>query len=287
MFSEPCEHCRGRGVLVHMDPVDEKRRGGNGGGSNGNGNGGGRREQNRQEQNRQEQNRQERADRDRARKDDVAETEETAEAAEVADSLSFAMLSVLEALGPVERAAFLLREVFGYGYDEVAAVLDRYEPACRQIVARARARVEAGRPRRTVARDEHRRVLERLARGTHKPALVIDVDAGQTEWPELTAFRDRVTLGAAARPASATGSGPPVARPSVTSTTSGLRAGSRSRSTRSTSWARSSPAASGVRPPVGRVSSRAAAASTDEVGGRDTSAADPRNVTSPTLSRRW
>lgn len=51
------------------------------------------------------------------------------------------------------------------------------------------------------ARDgAHRRVLERLARGTHKPALVIDVDAGQTEWPELTAFRDRVTLGAAARP---------------------------------------------------------------------------------------
>ncbi|WP_019588792.1 hypothetical protein [Deinococcus apachensis] len=52
------------------------------------------------------------------------------------------------------------------------------------------------------ARDAaHRRVLERLARGTHKPALVIDVDAGQTEWPEVTAFRDRVTLGAAARPA--------------------------------------------------------------------------------------
>ncbi|QYG91700.1 RNA polymerase sigma factor SigJ [Iamia sp. SCSIO 61187] len=88
--------------------------------------------------------------------------EDGAEAAEVADSLSFAMLSVLEALGPVERAAFLLREVFGYGYDEVAAVLDRSEPACRQIVARARARVEAGRPRRTVARDEHRRVLERF-----------------------------------------------------------------------------------------------------------------------------
>lgn len=83
-----------------------------------------------------------------------------ASAAEVADSLSFALLSVLEALGPVERAAFLLREVFGYGYDEVARVLDRSEPACRQLVARARRRVEAGRPRRTVAAEEHRRVLD-------------------------------------------------------------------------------------------------------------------------------
>lgn len=52
------------------------------------------------------------------------------------------------------------------------------------------------------ARDAaHRRALERLAGGTHRPSLVIDVDAGQTEWPELSAFRDRVTLGAAARPA--------------------------------------------------------------------------------------
>ncbi|TDE86613.1 hypothetical protein [Deinococcus sp. S9] len=52
------------------------------------------------------------------------------------------------------------------------------------------------------ARDmAHRAALERLAAMTHKPTLVIDVDAGQTEWPELGAFRDRVTLGAASRPA--------------------------------------------------------------------------------------
>lgn len=52
------------------------------------------------------------------------------------------------------------------------------------------------------ARDAaHRGALERLAQGTHKPALVLDVDAGQTGWPELAAFRDRVTVGAAARPA--------------------------------------------------------------------------------------
>ncbi|HEU5152309.1 MAG TPA: RNA polymerase sigma factor SigJ [Iamia sp.] len=91
-----------------------------------------------------------------------------ATAAEVADTLSFALLSVLEALGPVERAAFLLRDVFGYGYDEVAAVLDRSEPACRQLVARARKRVEAGRPRRAVAGDEHRRVLDRFLAATRQ-----------------------------------------------------------------------------------------------------------------------
>ncbi|WP_034386207.1 hypothetical protein [Deinococcus sp. YIM 77859] len=52
------------------------------------------------------------------------------------------------------------------------------------------------------ARDgAHRAALTRLAALTHKPALVIDVDAGQTEWPELKAFRDRLTLGATARPA--------------------------------------------------------------------------------------
>jgi RNA polymerase sigma-70 factor, ECF subfamily len=96
--------------------------------------------------------------------DDVLE--DGAAAAVLADGLSFALLSVLEALGPVERAAFLLREVFGYGYDEVAAVLDRSEPACRQLVARARKRVEAGRPRRAVARDEHRRVLDRFLAAT-------------------------------------------------------------------------------------------------------------------------
>lgn len=91
-----------------------------------------------------------------------------AAAAVTADTLSFALLSVLEALGPVERAAFLLREVFGYGYDEVAAVLDRSEPAVRQLVARARKRVEAGRPRRSVERDEHRRVLERFLAATRQ-----------------------------------------------------------------------------------------------------------------------
>src|SRR5262249_6132596 len=91
----------------------------------------------------------------------------------------------------------------------------------------------------------------------------------------------------AARCALATGSAPPVARPSVTRTSSGRRRGSRMRSARSRSPARSRPAASGVRPPVGSADSRAAAASTENVGGSATSAPPPRNVTMPTLSRRW
>lgn len=85
-----------------------------------------------------------------------------ARAAEVADTLSFALMVVLESLGPVERAAFLLREVFGYGYGDVAEVLDRSEAACRQLVARARRRVEAQAHRRTVTPAEHRRLLDRF-----------------------------------------------------------------------------------------------------------------------------
>lgn len=87
---------------------------------------------------------------------------EPIDTAEVADDVSFALLVVLETLAPVERAAFLLREVFGHDYAEVAAALDRSEPAVRQLVHRARERVAAGRPRLPVDRDQHRRLLERF-----------------------------------------------------------------------------------------------------------------------------
>src|SRR5262249_31406468 len=102
---------------------------------------------------------------------------------------------------------------------------------------------------------------------------------------------------AAARCALATGSGPPVARPAVTRTSSGRRPRSRGRAARGRGGgtggaggrppAGGRPAASGVRPPVGSAASRAAAASTENVGGSATSAAPPRNVTMPTLSLRW
>src|SRR5215207_2750657 len=80
---------------------------------------------------------------------------------------------------------------------------------------------------------------------------------------------------------------PDVARPSVTSTSSGLLRGSRMAASRSTSAASSRPSASGVRPPVGKVSSRRTAVSTLPVGGSARVAAAPANVTRPTVSRRW
>jgi RNA polymerase sigma-70 factor, ECF subfamily len=67
--------------------------------------------------------------------------------AETADSLSMAFLVLLESLTPVERAVFLLREVFDQGYDEIAKVVGRSEDNCRQIAVRARRHVEAKKPR--------------------------------------------------------------------------------------------------------------------------------------------
>jgi RNA polymerase sigma-70 factor (ECF subfamily) len=83
-------------------------------------------------------------------------------AVELADSLSLALLVVLETLSPVERAAFVLREVFQQPYPEVAATLGREEPAVRQLVHRARARVAAGGTRYQADRALHARVVERF-----------------------------------------------------------------------------------------------------------------------------
>lgn len=83
-------------------------------------------------------------------------------AAETADSLSLAFLVVLESLGPSERAALLLHDVFGYGYDEVAEILGRSQDSSRQLVSRARRRVQERRPRFDVDPDEHAVLLERF-----------------------------------------------------------------------------------------------------------------------------
>lgn len=64
-----------------------------------------------------------------------------------AESVQTAFLEVLESVAPTARAAFLLREVFGYEYAEVAAMLERSEANCRQLVHRARERISRGRPR--------------------------------------------------------------------------------------------------------------------------------------------
>jgi RNA polymerase sigma-70 factor (TIGR02957 family) len=85
---------------------------------------------------------------------------DAAEHAEMADSLSMSFLVLLETLSPVERAVFLLREVFDYGYDEIADVVGKSEANCRQVLVRARKRIDEGRPRF----EADRRRQEQLAR---------------------------------------------------------------------------------------------------------------------------
>jgi RNA polymerase sigma-70 factor (ECF subfamily) len=82
--------------------------------------------------------------------------------AELAGEISAAILAVLERLGPDERAAFLLREVFDYDYPEVARMCDKAEPACRQMIHRARSRVRDSRPRFSVSTVSRERILKRF-----------------------------------------------------------------------------------------------------------------------------
>jgi RNA polymerase sigma-70 factor (ECF subfamily) len=81
---------------------------------------------------------------------------------ETADSLSMAFLVLLESLSPVERAVFLLREVFGYGYDEIAAVVGKSEDNCRQIAVRARRQLEAKQPRFEASRERREELARRF-----------------------------------------------------------------------------------------------------------------------------
>jgi RNA polymerase sigma-70 factor (ECF subfamily) len=96
----------------------------------------------------------------------VAGQHDPAEQTELADSLSTAFLVVLESLSPGERAAFLLHDVFGYEYSELSRILGRAEPACRQLVTRARRRVHERRPRFEVAPEVHTRLLNELLHAT-------------------------------------------------------------------------------------------------------------------------
>src|ERR671930_802416 len=82
--------------------------------------------------------------------------------AETADSLSLAFLHLLEQLSPVERAVFLLRDVFDSPYDEVAAIVGKSPANCRQILARAHAHVDEGRRRFDVSREERDEVARRV-----------------------------------------------------------------------------------------------------------------------------
>ncbi|WP_055417735.1 RNA polymerase sigma-70 factor [Streptomyces pactum] len=91
-------------------------------------------------------------------------TPDVAEDVELADSVSMAMMLVLETLTPTERAVFVLREVFDLGYDEIAEAVEKSPAAVRQIAHRARAHVAARRPRGVVSATESRQALAAFQR---------------------------------------------------------------------------------------------------------------------------
>lgn len=82
--------------------------------------------------------------------------------AELADSVSMAALLLLERLTPLERAVFVLREVFDFDYPEVATAVERSEAACRQLAARARRHMDLGRPRFVADRREREELAARF-----------------------------------------------------------------------------------------------------------------------------
>ncbi|MGX1135126.1 RNA polymerase sigma-70 factor (TIGR02957 family) [Streptomyces glaucescens] len=102
---------------------------------------------------------------------------DVAEDVELAESMSMAMMLVLESLSPTERAVFVLREVFEVDYDEIATAVGKSADAVRQIAHRARRHVDARRPRRTVSPREIRVALESFRRAieTRDPQDLLDV----------------------------------------------------------------------------------------------------------------
>jgi RNA polymerase sigma-70 factor (ECF subfamily) len=93
---------------------------------------------------------------------------DAAQHAETADSLSLAFLVLLESLSPVERAVFLLREVFDYPYDEIARVVGKTEENCRQIAARARHHLEGRKPRFEASRQRRDELARRFFAATEQ-----------------------------------------------------------------------------------------------------------------------
>jgi RNA polymerase sigma-70 factor (TIGR02957 family) len=121
---------------------------------------------------------------------------DVAEDVELAESVSFAMLTVLETLGPTERAVFVLREVFETPYDEIAEAVGKAPAAVRQIAHRAREHVADRRPRMQVSVAEQEQVVERFVaaiRGGGDLKDLLDVLA-----PEVVAVADGGGLAPAA-----------------------------------------------------------------------------------------
>ncbi|WP_093797132.1 RNA polymerase sigma-70 factor [Streptomyces sp. Wb2n-11] len=123
---------------------------------------------------------------------------DVAEDIELAESVSMALMIVLETLSPTERAVFVLREVFDVGYDEIAAAVDKSPAAVRQIAHRARRHVDARRPRKAVSPSAARAAVESFRRAleTRDPQGLLDVLA-----PDVVLVSDGGGVkGAALRP---------------------------------------------------------------------------------------
>ncbi|MBI3970186.1 MAG: RNA polymerase sigma-70 factor [Chloroflexi bacterium] len=121
---------------------------------------------------------------------------DVAEDVELAESVSIAMLTVLETLGPTERAVFVLREVFEAPYDEIAEAIGKTSAAVRKIAHRAREHVAARRPRMQVSRTQQEQVVERFLAAIRGGDLqdLLDVLA-----PDVVAVADGGGLAPAAR----------------------------------------------------------------------------------------
>ena len=112
---------------------------------------------------------------------------DVAETAALAESVSMAMLVVMETLSPLERAVFVLREAFGFSFGEIAAALGRSEQATRQVAHRAREHVQARRPRFQADRTVRRELTERFlaaAIGGDVSALLRVLDPEVTLWAD-------------------------------------------------------------------------------------------------------
>lgn len=107
--------------------------------------------------------------------DESAESPE--DVIERADNIAYALLVVLERLGPEERAAFLLKQVFDHDYPDIARILGRSEASCRQLVHRAKERVQREQPRFSVTpqmhREQLRRFIEAAQSGDHQKIMAL------------------------------------------------------------------------------------------------------------------
>jgi RNA polymerase sigma-70 factor (ECF subfamily) len=131
---------------------------------------------------------------------------DTAQHAETADSLSLAFLVLLESLSPVERAVFLLHDVFGFDYDQVSDVVGKSEDNTRQLAVRARRHVDERRPRFEASREERERLADRFFEAVeegdtdglvgllaHDVVVYGDRGGKPPSWPRPIFGRDNVT----------------------------------------------------------------------------------------------